>query len=81
MRMSALARRSFELDGRSYAYHVAEGYRTWDNERAVEIPVCWSAVRDHGNPSGVVEVGNVLGHYDRPLPAANAIAIVEARGR
>jgi hypothetical protein len=29
----------------------------------------------------VVEVGNVLGRYDRPLPAANAIAIVEARGR
>jgi hypothetical protein len=63
IRMSALARRSFELDGRSYAYHVAEGNRTWDNERAVEIPVGWSAIRDRGDPSRVVEVGNVLGHY------------------
>jgi SAM-dependent methyltransferase len=61
--MSALAGRRFDLDGRSYAYYVAEGNRTWDNERAVEIPVCWSAVRSHRDPSTVIEVGNVLGHY------------------
>jgi hypothetical protein len=62
LRMSTLAERRFALDGESYAYHVARGNRTWDNERAVEIPVVWSALQRHGR-EGVLEVGNVLGHY------------------
>jgi hypothetical protein len=63
MRMSALAQRSFELDGRTYGYHVAKGNRTWDNERAVEIPVGWAAMRAHDRSETIIEVGNVLGHY------------------
>jgi hypothetical protein len=63
MRMSALAQSSFELDGRTYGYHVAKGNRTWDNERAVEISVGWAAVHSHGRSETVIEVGNVLGHY------------------
>ena len=63
MRMSALATRSFELDGRDYGYHVANGNRTWDNERAVEIPVGWAAVQARESPETIIEVGNVLGHY------------------
>lgn len=63
LRMSTLAERSFELDGERHLYHVARGNRTWDNERAVEIPVVWSALQRHGRSEGVLEVGNVLGHY------------------
>jgi hypothetical protein len=62
LRMSTLAERRFELDGESYPYHVARGNRTWDNERAVEIPVVWRELQRHGG-EGVLEVGNVLGHY------------------
>jgi hypothetical protein len=69
LRMSTLAERRFVLDGESYVYHVARGNRTWDNERAVELPVMWSELRRHGG-EGVLEVGNVLGHYydtDHPV--------------
>jgi hypothetical protein len=63
LRMSTLAERCFVLDGESYAYHVAKGNRTWDNERAVEIPLVWAALQCRGHSEGVLEVGNVLGHY------------------
>jgi hypothetical protein len=63
LRMSTLAERRFVLDGESHPYHVARGNRTWDNERAVEIPVVWAALRRRGTSAGVLEVGNVLGHY------------------
>lgn len=63
LRMSTLAERCFRLDGESYSYHVARGNRTWDNERAVEIPLIWSELQRRGHSRGVLEVGNVLGHY------------------
>ncbi|HEY2201896.1 MAG TPA: hypothetical protein VGH56_08405, partial [Solirubrobacteraceae bacterium] len=69
-RMSMLAASRFLLDGRGYGYHVAKGNRTWDNERAVEIPIVWDALQSHGHSRGVLEVGNVLGHYfpiDHPV--------------
>jgi len=61
--MAMLAERRFLLDDQSYAYHVAHGNRTWDNERAVEIPVVWGELQRRGHSDGVLEVGNVLGHY------------------
>jgi hypothetical protein len=63
LRMSTLAERRFVLDGESHAYHVAVGNRTWENERAVEVPVVWSALQRRGTSAGVLEVGHVLGHY------------------
>jgi hypothetical protein len=63
LRMSTLAERRFVLDGQSHSYHVARGNRTWDNERAVELPVVWDALQRRGSSEGVLEVGNVLGHY------------------
>ena len=62
-RMSMLAQRRFLFDGRDYRYHVAKGNRTWDNERAVEIPILWEELQRRKHPHGVLEVGNVLGHY------------------
>jgi hypothetical protein len=63
LRMSTLAERRFQFDGQSHAYHVARGNRTWDNERAVELPIVWSHLQRRGHADGVLEVGNVLGHY------------------
>jgi hypothetical protein len=70
LRMSMLATRSFVLDGENLSYHVARGNRTWDNERAVEIPLVWRELERRGHGEGVIEVGNVLGHYfeiDHPV--------------
>jgi hypothetical protein len=63
LRMSTLAERRFTLAGESHLYHVARGNRTWDNERAVEVPLVWSELQRRGDSRGVLEVGNVLGHY------------------
>jgi hypothetical protein len=63
LRVSTLAERRFVLDGDSLAYYVSPKNRTWDNERAVEIPVVWRALERRGHSEGVLEVGNVLGHY------------------
>lgn len=64
IRMSTLEQRVFALQGKTYPYHVVRvKQRTWDNERAVELPVCWELVNRHGRPETVIEIGNVLGHY------------------
>ena len=63
LRMSTLAERRFVLDGDILPYHASPKNRTWDNERAVEIPVVWRALERRGHSGGVLEVGNVLGHY------------------
>lgn len=63
LRMSTLAERRFVVDDESLPYHVARGNRTWDNERAVEIPLVWRELQRRGHSEGVLEVGNVLGHY------------------
>ncbi len=93
LRMSPLAERLFVLDGERYPYHVARGNRTWDNERAVEIP----AVREYldaPDPRRTslrcmrrTRIDNLWVQapyaevrdcrYNHPLPCANAIAIVE----
>jgi SAM-dependent methyltransferase len=54
--------RSFTFQSASYAYFL-HGYNfTWSNERAVEIPIVWAAVRACRG-GRVLEVGNVLSHY------------------
>jgi hypothetical protein len=63
VRRSALAERHFVLDDESFAYHVAPGTGTWDNERAVELPVIWRELQRRGHSEGMLEVGNVLGNY------------------
>ncbi len=54
--------RTFAFEEARYRYFL-HGYNlTWSNERAVEIPIVWAAVRAcHGGR--VLEVGNVLSHY------------------
>lgn len=61
-RESRIATRSFELAGRSYPYFVHPYNHTWENERAVELPVAIAFIRGTAT-SDVLEIGNVLSHY------------------
>jgi hypothetical protein len=54
--------RRFDFLSVRYEYFL-HGYNlTWCNERAVEVPIVWAAVRGRDGGS-VLEVGNVLAHY------------------
>ena len=62
--MAGLEGTTFELGGEAYEYVMSKANRTYSNERAVELPVAWSAVQRAGAaPEQMLEVGNVLGHY------------------
>jgi hypothetical protein len=54
--------RTFEFDGRRFPYHVAAYNTTWENERAVELPIGIDALERHAG-GRILEVGNVLKHY------------------
>lgn len=54
--------RKIAFAGKSYPYLYARYNLTCHNERAVEIPIFQSIVRDYA-PDQVLEVGNVLAHY------------------
>jgi hypothetical protein len=53
---------SFELGGKRYRYLWHPYMSTWLTERAVEVPVAWSRVRNT-DPASTLEIGNVLSHY------------------
>ncbi len=54
--------KEFLCDGTRYSY-FAHGYnRTWNNERAVELPLIGKFVRENRGRR-ILEVGNVLPHY------------------
>src|SRR6476469_7061547 len=56
----------FTFQGAAYPYLIHPHNFTWENERAVEVPIAWRAVMLARVRGGrVLEVGNVLGHYGR----------------
>ena len=67
IRVAATARRlrragtTFALAGRERPLFFHPYNETWQNERAVEVPLALEAL----DASPVLEVGNVLGHYGR----------------
>jgi len=61
-RNSPLANKSFSVSAAAYPYFLHPYNRTWNNERAVEIPIVLEHLRKV-EPQGVLEVGNVLSHY------------------
>jgi hypothetical protein len=63
VRLSALESLSFAFEGRDFHYVSRSPNRTWDNERAVELPIVWDAVSAHANAGDTLEVGNVLRNY------------------
>src|SRR4030042_5946077 len=44
----------------NYFYHPYN--ETWDNERAIEIPIALSFLNENKNKE-ILEIGNVLSHY------------------
>jgi hypothetical protein len=52
----------FSLGGVEYPYFFHPYNHTWENERAVEIPVI-RRLSSSAPPSSTLEVGNVLSHY------------------
>lgn len=58
----AIKERTFQFQGKEHPYLYHMYNRTWDGERAVEIPIAWSAVQANRNKH-ILEVGNVLSHY------------------
>ena len=53
---------SFDLDGHRVPYFRHPYNWTWLNERAVEVALARRVLTGR-DPAGVLEVGNVLGHY------------------
>jgi hypothetical protein len=68
--------RSFQFNGERYPYLCRSYNRTWDNERAVEVPIVWKLVKtDTGR---ILEIGNVLSHY---FPCRHEVLDKYERGR
>ena len=55
---------TFLFQGSEYEYFHHPHNATWQNERAVEVPIVRRAIDEAGDVR-VLEVGNVLGHYTR----------------
>jgi len=53
---------AFTFQGKTYSYFSHPYNTTWNNERAVEIPIIWEIVKKHSGRN-ILEVGNVLSHY------------------
>lgn len=54
--------KSFIFKGKSYQYFNHKYNNTWTNDRAVEIPLSFEAIKTHKK---ILEVGNVLSHYKK----------------
>jgi len=61
---SEYAVKTFSLNSFTYSYFVHPYNHTWENERAIEIPVINDLVRKVSDGT-ILEVGNVLSHYYR----------------
>ncbi len=68
---------SFSFRGAPYRYFCHPYNFTWDNERAVEIPIALDMLARHRG-GRILEVGNVLSHY---VPADWDIVDKYERGR
>ncbi len=55
------SRRTFVFQHREYGYFYHKYNLTWQNERAVEVPIVWAIVES--SKGRILEVGNVLSHY------------------
>ena len=67
--LSGLGRQSnpeFTLSGQTYSYFHHRYNFTWLNERCVEIPII-REILSRKPPGQLLEVGNVLSHYDRSM--------------
>jgi len=54
--------KTFEFNGKEYAYFDHPSNQTYANERRVEIPIAFEFVEKYKD---ILEVGNVIRHYNR----------------
>ena len=54
--------RSFKFQGQDYKYFNLWYNTTWNDERAVEIPIICRFIHENNNDN-ILEIGNVLSHY------------------
>jgi hypothetical protein len=54
--------RSFKFQGQSYKYFNHRYNTTWNDERAIEIPIICKFISEN-NDNNILEIGNVLSHY------------------
>lgn len=59
-----ISTKTFSFNSLTYSYFVHPYNHTWENERAIEIPVIFDLVRQVSDGT-ILEVGNVLSHYKR----------------
>ncbi len=55
-------RRTFKFNNKKYNYFYHNNWKTWNNERSVEIPIIWEIVKKYKGKS-ILEVGNVLMNF------------------
>ncbi|WP_048191101.1 hypothetical protein [Methanobacterium sp. SMA-27] len=53
---------TFKFQGHNYKYFNHSYNTTWNNERAVEIPIICKFISEN-NGNNILEIGNVLSHY------------------
>jgi SAM-dependent methyltransferase len=58
-----LSDRSFFFEGKSYRYFYHPYNTAWKNERTIEIPLALEVLKTYQGTK-ILEVGNVLSHYD-----------------
>jgi hypothetical protein len=61
-RLIVKSSRTFKMNGHNYTYFNHKYNTTWNNERAVEIPIICKFVSEN-NYDNFLEIGNVLSHY------------------
>jgi len=60
-----LPKKNFLFNGKQYKYFYHKYNRTWQNERAIEIPLIVEFINENykKNSGKILEIGNVLSHY------------------
>jgi len=59
---AVIPKKKFLFRGKKYTYLARRYNSTWQNERAVEIPIALEAIKSFSGRR-ILEVGHVLGHY------------------
>lgn len=61
-----ILRRNFLFNKQKFAYFISEFNTTFNNERAVEIPIVMETMA-HFRDKNILEIGNVTSHYFKPM--------------
>lgn len=61
-RLSRSLDKTFQFQGKNYTYFYHWYNTTWNNERAIEIPISYEFINKY-HDNDILEIGNVLSHY------------------